>query len=70
MSTIHREYSALRSMCYLELFQEILDPRLSPLVQPEARILERTMSAYQVNKPQAVAIIGSLKSQGFSLIQG
>lgn len=28
------------------------------------------MKAYQVNEPQAKAILGSLKTQGFSLIQG
>ncbi|KAL8279185.1 hypothetical protein RQP46_008441 [Phenoliferia psychrophenolica] len=70
LSTIHREYSALQTLRYLDLCSEILTPRAPPRLEVDARILERTMKAHQVNEPQARAILGSLKTQGFSLIQG
>lgn len=52
------------------MLQDILSPRPPPLVNPDERAISKTMGAYQVNKPQAMAIIGSLKHDGFSLIQG
>lgn len=60
----------MQSLRYLELVDDILQPRPPPLVQPDTRTIQATMSAYQVNQPQAVAIVNSLKHSGFSLIQG
>lgn len=70
LSTIHREYSALQTLRYLELCDDILSPRPPPRVEPDARTLNRTMQSYEVNEPQARAILGSLQNHGFSLIQG
>ena len=70
LSTIHREYSALKSLPFLELSDHILRPRPPTLAEPDVKMIEEAMRSYQVNKPQAMAIIGSLKTRGFSLIQG
>lgn len=70
MSTIHREYAALKSLPFLELSDHILQPRSPPLGNLDLKAVEKAMSNYQVNRPQAMAILGSLKNRGFSLIQG
>ena len=70
MGTIHREYAALLSLPYLDLVEDILYPRPPPIVEVDSREVESTMKAYEVNTPQAMAILGSLQHQGFSLIQG
>ncbi|SCZ89810.1 BZ3500_MvSof-1268-A1-R1_Chr1-3g01592 [Microbotryum saponariae] len=70
LSTIHREYAALQSIRYLDLFREIISPRAPPPVPYDSRNLSRMISAYQVNEPQAKAIQGALQTSGFSLIQG
>ncbi|KAK4706098.1 senataxin, partial [Phenoliferia sp. Uapishka_3] len=70
LSTIHREYSALQTLRYLELCSDIISPRPPPRLDVDSRTLERTMKAYVVNEPQAKAILGSLQTRGFSLIQG
>jgi len=55
---------------HYDLFQMILTPKISALPSLEQREVEHTMSTYNVNEPQARAIIGSLKVDGFGLIQG
>ncbi|OAX44312.1 hypothetical protein K503DRAFT_861544 [Rhizopogon vinicolor AM-OR11-026] len=70
LSTLHREYGALMALPHYDLFQMILTPKLSALPPLEQREVQHTMSAYNVNEPQARAIIASLKVEGFALIQG
>ncbi|KAG1848713.1 SEN1 N terminal-domain-containing protein [Suillus subalutaceus] len=70
LSTLHREYGALVALPHYDLFQTILTPKLSVMQPVEQREVQYTMSAYNVNEPQARAIIGSLKIDGFALIQG
>ncbi|KAG0703798.1 SEN1 N terminal-domain-containing protein [Suillus ampliporus] len=70
LSTLHREYGALVALPHYDLFQMILTPTLSVTPPLEPREVQHTMSAYNVNEPQARAIIGSLKADGFALIQG
>jgi senataxin len=70
LSTLHREYGALVALPHYDLFQTILTPKLSVMPSIEQREVQHTMSAYNVNEPQARAIIGSLKVDGFALIQG
>jgi len=48
----------------------ILQPQLKPSPRPNSNDVSRTMSSYRVNEPQANAILSSLSSNGFSLIQG
>ncbi|GAA5972915.1 hypothetical protein JCM11641_004002 [Rhodosporidiobolus odoratus] len=70
LSTVHREYAALQALEYIDLCPDILNPRPPPTIRPDARTIQQAMSAYRVNEPQAMAIHGALRSQGFSLIQG
>ncbi|KAG2155818.1 SEN1 N terminal-domain-containing protein [Suillus bovinus] len=70
LSTLHREYGALVALPHYDLFQMILTPKLPVMPPLEQREVQDTMSAYNVNEPQARAIIGSLKIDGFALIQG
>ncbi|KTW30689.1 hypothetical protein T552_00402 [Pneumocystis carinii B80] len=68
--TIQREYSALKSLEYLELCDSIINarPQPFPLVSPAE--IQYAMTTYDVNQPQAEAIVGVTKSTGFYLIQG
>ena len=67
---MHREYAALLGLPYYDLFANVVNPQPIRLpAVPQIRI-EATMKTYQVNEPQAHAIVGSLQSEGFSLIQG
>ncbi|GAA5880785.1 hypothetical protein JCM1840_001374 [Sporobolomyces johnsonii] len=70
LSTVHREYAALQALEYLDLCPDILNPRPPPALPLDSRLIEKTMDAYKVNEPQAMAIQGALRTQGFSLIQG
>ena len=70
LSTLHREYAALIALPYYDLFEKILRPQLSPIPTFHPNHVSQTMSTYNVNKPQAVAILGSLQADGFALIQG
>jgi senataxin len=70
LSTLHREYAALVALPYYDLYEKILRPQLSPIPVINPNDINKTMSIYNVNKPQAVAILGSLQTDGFALIQG
>lgn len=70
LSTLHREYAALVSVAYYDLFEIILCPRLSKAARVNRRDVEQTMAKYNVNEPQATAILSSLQTDGFVLIQG
>jgi senataxin len=70
LSTINREYAALTTAEYYDLVDEVLtatSARVSP--PPEQRVRE-AMQAHRLNEPQAKAILASLSTPGFSLIQG
>lgn len=71
LSTLHREYGALLSLPHYDYCDVILRPRLEAKVNKvDQKELQRTMTAYNVNEPQAAAIISSMEAEGFSLIQG
>ena len=70
LSTLHREYGALLSLQHNDLLSFILKPSLSVAPQVASKELRETMDAYKVNEPQAAAILKSLNTTGFSLIQG
>ena len=65
-----REYAALVSVSYYDLFQTIMRPQLPALPKINQKDIEKTMKTYRINEPQAKAILGALESQGFVLIQG
>ena|SRR5260370_41894516 len=70
LSTVHREYAALRGLEYYDLFEDIVHPKKVALPRVSAERIQECMSKYGVNEPQASAIVGSLQNRGFSLIQG
>ncbi|GEM11057.1 tRNA-splicing endonuclease [Rhodotorula toruloides] len=70
LSTVHREYAALQALEFIDLCGDVLAPRPPPSIKTDPRTIEKTMSAYKVNEPQAIAIHGALRTQGFNLIQG
>ncbi|EPQ28681.1 uncharacterized protein PFL1_03984 [Pseudozyma flocculosa PF-1] len=70
LTTLHREFAALMTAAYFDLFQNVLAARVSPKAPLSAEKVQHAMNGYQVNEPQARAILGSLATPGFSLIQG
>ncbi|TFY78112.1 hypothetical protein EWM64_g5901 [Hericium alpestre] len=59
LSTLHREFGALKAMQYYDEVDTILQPKLSTstsISQAEAR---RISQIYNVNEPQAIAIASS-----------
>ncbi|KAF3108378.1 DEAD-box type RNA helicase [Orbilia oligospora] len=70
LTPIEREYAALKALRYYHLCEQIIKGRPHVHIEPEDRHVSRTMKVYHVNKPQARAIIGAVRNDGFSLIQG
>ncbi|RUS30371.1 SEN1 N terminal-domain-containing protein [Jimgerdemannia flammicorona] len=71
LTTAHREYSALKAMEYYDLRDDILKPQpvALPVISDTAKHL--CMTKYNVNEPQAEAILGAVqRKNGFTLIQG
>jgi senataxin len=57
-------------MQYYDLREEILAAKPSPLVEPTEAQVTKTKDLYNVNEPQAKAIIAAVSRTGFTLIQG
>ncbi|KAH7909030.1 SEN1 N terminal-domain-containing protein [Hygrophoropsis aurantiaca] len=70
LSTLYREYGALKGLPFFDLSQTILQPSIAALPTLDSREVRQTMTTYSVNEPQAKAILGSLRVEGFALIQG
>lgn len=70
LTTLHREYAALMSLPYYDLAETILRAKLNKPTTADSREVQRTMVTYNVNEPQARAILYSLTADGFALIQG
>ncbi|TDL22012.1 hypothetical protein BD410DRAFT_749221 [Rickenella mellea] len=70
LTTLHREYAALLSLPTYNLSEQVIKPRLVNAPRFKTSDVKRAMSSYQVNEPQAKAILASMKTEGFSLIQG
>ena len=72
MSTAAREFAALKGLPYYEpeLLTSILEAKPTALPEIPRVTWEKAMIAYNVNEPQAKAIIGSMRVKGFALIQG
>jgi senataxin len=60
----------LVALPYYDHVESILRAKLPPPARVDKHVLEQTMKAYQVNEPQANAIVASMNTDGFSLIQG
>lgn len=71
LTMVQREYSALQSLQYYELADDILHPHPTPAPSLPSQAIKECIRMYNVNQPQAEAIIGALKKKkGFTLIQG
>ena len=70
MSTLIREYAALMALPHYDLLDSILHTRLPRPSKVEPSEIQRVMRTYNVNEPQANAILKSLDTEGFALIQG
>lgn len=72
LSTAIREYAALRGLPYYDLpmLSDILSARSASIPMLSDSQVRSAMNGYQVNEPQAKAIMGAMSSRGFSLIQG
>ncbi len=72
LSTAVREYAALRGLPWYEpgVLNDILNARSAPMPTLSDHQVQLAMKNYQVNEPQAKAILGAMTSKGFALIQG
>ncbi|WBW71087.1 ATP-dependent 5' to 3' DNA/RNA helicase Sen1 [Schizosaccharomyces osmophilus] len=71
LSTFTRQYAAIRGLPYYHMADDIVQakPCSQPIKHSPSEI-KGAMSRYQVNDPQAKAILSSLDNSGFTLIQG
>lgn len=72
MTTAIREYTALKGLAYYEpeLLDAILAARPTALPDVPEITWQKAMVAYDLNEPQAKAVVGSMRIKGFALIQG
>jgi senataxin len=70
MTTIEREYAALKSLEYYDLCEEILTAKPSPLLKYSDQALSSLVQNYKVNMGQAKAIMSAKDNDAFTLIQG
>ncbi|KAK9245935.1 SEN1 N terminal-domain-containing protein [Lipomyces tetrasporus] len=70
MTTIEREYSSLQGLPYYDLCDQILHAKPATAIRADAARIRKTQSTYNVNAPQAGAIMAAMESTGFTLIQG
>ncbi|KAG9121572.1 DEAD-box type RNA helicase [Ceratobasidium sp. 392] len=70
LSTINREYAALTTAEYYDLFDEVISARSATRTNLSDQRAKDAMRAHRINEPQAKAILSALGSTGFSLIQG
>ncbi|WWC59973.1 uncharacterized protein I303_102536 [Kwoniella dejecticola CBS 10117] len=72
LSTAIREFAALKGLPYYEsaLLQDALAGRSAPMPRLALDDIEDAMKSYDVNEPQARAILGATHVKGFALIQG
>lgn len=70
LSTLHREYAALMALPLYDCLDFILKPQLPKPLRLDHKEVEGTMTKYNVNEPQARAIVSALRTDGFTLVQG
>lgn len=70
MTTLEREYAALKSLQYYDLCEEILYAKPSPILPYPNQTLNPIKSIYGVNMAQAKAIWSVKENDAFTLIQG
>lgn len=70
LSTLIREYGALMALPHYDLLDSILHTQLPKPSRVDSSEAQKVMKTYNVNEPQANAILKSLATEGFALIQG
>ncbi|WVQ94431.1 hypothetical protein IAU59_001510 [Kwoniella sp. CBS 9459] len=72
LSTSIREFAALKGLPYYEpsLLQDILAGRSAIMPRLALDDIEDAIKTFDVNEPQAKAILGAMHVKGFALIQG
>ncbi|KAJ3217248.1 DEAD-box type RNA helicase [Dinochytrium kinnereticum] len=73
LTTTIREYTALIRLSSIELKDDVVNPRyeVTSNLSSKEDIVQRTMSIFELNEPQAVAVIRAKEqASGFVLIQG
>lgn len=67
-----REFAALSGLPFYEpdLLGNILKGRSAALPRLQDTAVIQAMGVYEVNEPQARAILGAISIEGFALIQG
>lgn len=70
LNTIEREYAALESLQYYDLMLEILQAEPSPILKYSDARVNNYSSIWELNRAQAMAVLGAQDNDGFTLIQG
>lgn len=70
ITSIEREYSAMKSLQHYDLCNEILDAEPSQLLKYNDNVLQPIMATYGLNKGQAAAVKSAKDNDAFTLIQG
>ncbi|KAK9470014.1 SEN1 N terminal-domain-containing protein [Dipodascopsis tothii] len=70
MTTIEREFSSLHGLAYYDMADAITAAKPTPPPRSDVGKIKRTQSIYNVNAPQAAAIVAATENAGFTLIQG
>ncbi|OAA55642.1 hypothetical protein ISF_07747 [Cordyceps fumosorosea ARSEF 2679] len=70
MTTVEREYAALESLQYYDLMDEILKAEPSPILNYGDERVANYQSNWQLNRGQALSVLGAQENDGFTLIQG
>lgn len=70
LSTLNREYGALLALPHYDCVDFVLKPQLPKPPRLDPKEVEGAMTKYNVNEPQARAIVSALRTDGFTLVQG
>ncbi|CEP07406.1 hypothetical protein, partial, partial [Parasitella parasitica] len=71
LTTTMREYAALEGLDHYDLAEDIIHPKATALPKISSSSIQDCCERYDVNEPQAIAILSAMQKQrGFSLIQG
>ncbi|KAI5952748.1 SEN1 [Candida jiufengensis] len=70
MITVEREFSSLKGLEYYDLADSIIKAEPNKPVEMRDEEVDHMYKVYDVNKSQAKAIMGTYRTNGFSLIQG
>jgi hypothetical protein len=70
MSTLHREYAALKNIAAYNLRSSILRAVIQPKGTADSVEATRLQSRYRLNEPQSAAVLSAIERKDFVLIQG